>query len=130
MTVFGRNPQIGEALSEFSGSCPLGVMQRLIELQLPALRTVGNDDRAVRRPAHVPPRWIGDLGRCLTWKTLMQYRFKRINHININEELAYRSLLRASSTCPKLRLAVDLEFFLIAESLLGVTRKDVPAVLA
>ena len=89
---------------------PLGVMQGLIELQLPALRTVGNDDRAVRRPAHVPPRWIGDFGRCLTWKTLMQYRFKRINHININEELAYRSLLKyMSKAAPSIRFGVFLD---------------------
>ncbi|CAE7245675.1 SUF4 [Symbiodinium sp. CCMP2456] len=110
MTVFGRNPQIGEALSEFSGSCPLIVMQRLIELQLPAMQTLGNDDREVRRPAYVPPRWIGDLGRCMAWKTLIQYRFKRINHININEELAYRSLLKyASKAAPSSRFGVLLD---------------------
>ena len=37
---------------------------------------------------------MGDLGNCLHWKTLIQYRFKKVNHINVNEDLSYRSLLK------------------------------------
>ena len=43
----------------------------------------------------------------------MQYRFKRINHININEELAYRSLLKymckAAPSRPSSRFGVFLD---------------------
>ena len=42
----------------------------------------------------VPPRWVADLGHCLDWKTIIPYRFKHANHININEELSYRSLVQ------------------------------------
>ena len=63
-----------------------------------------------KRPAHVPPRWIGDLGAALPWKVILQYKFKRCNHININEELSYRSLLKhVAKTAPGSRFGVLLD---------------------
>ena len=92
--VFGREPAIGEPLCRFSGSYPLGAMRALVELQKPAIAALKTPSPDSRRPPHVPARWIGDLGCCLPWKTVIQYRFKRLNHININEELALRSLFK------------------------------------
>ena len=31
---------------------------------------------------------------CLSWNVLFQYCFKRVTHINVNEELSYRSLIK------------------------------------
>ena len=109
-TVFGRVPQVGESLCAFSGSYPLPAMQHLLELQLPALHRLKEPFKGDRRHAHVPPRWIGDLGCCLHWKTIIQYRFKRLNHININEELALRSLLKhTAKRCPSTRFGILLD---------------------
>ena len=93
-SVFGRVPEIGESLCRLSGSYPLPAMQRLLELQLPAIQRILKGESGLTRKSHEPPRWVGDLGTCLQWKTLLQYRFKKVNHINVNEELSYRSLLK------------------------------------
>ena len=67
ITVFGREPQSGEALCKFSGTYPIPAMQKLLELQLPALTALKTTPQSVQRPARKPPRWIGDLGRSLQW---------------------------------------------------------------
>ncbi|CAE7454060.1 SUF4 [Symbiodinium sp. CCMP2592] len=110
ISVFGREPQIGESLSSFSDSCPLIVMQKVLDLQMPAIQSIESSSVGLRRPPFEPPRWIGDLGCCMHWKTLIQYRFKRLNHINVNEELAYRSLLKhVAKTSPGCRFGVLLD---------------------
>ena len=48
----------------------------------------------IQMPFSTPARWVGQLGRSLRWQKLLQYEFKRPNHINLNENLAYRSLLK------------------------------------
>ena len=92
--VFGREPVEGEPLCKLSGTYPLPAMLRLLELQLPAIQRMSGDQSSFSRTSHEPPRWVGDLGNCLEWKTLFQYRFRKVNHINVNEELSYRSLLK------------------------------------
>ena len=98
-TVFERIPRACEPLCKFPGAYPLPAMRRLLELQLPAIAALKSPDNSLQRPAHKPPRWIGDLGRSLQWTTIMQYKFKKQNHININEELASRSLLKRAAKC-------------------------------
>ena len=56
--VFGREPKVGE----FSG-----------ELQEPAISGLAFPKTSSDGPAPTPPRWIGDLGHGLDWKTLAQY---------------------------------------------------------
>ena len=92
--VFGRDPREGEPVSMFSRMYPLALCRRIFELQLPSLRLLQQPDVDTSRPASTPPRWIADLGNCLPWKKLYQYRFSRVNHININEELSYRTLIK------------------------------------
>ena len=94
LEVFGRDPKLGEAVRKFSGFCPLPAIRRLLELQIPAINDLKKPPLSSSRPAHQPPRWIADLGHCLHWKTIIQYRFRQLNHINVNEELSYRSLVK------------------------------------
>ena len=69
ITVFGREPKAGEALCRFSGSYPLPAMRELWQLQQKAFDESFDNPRLNRRPAHVPPRWIGDLGKSLSCKS-------------------------------------------------------------
>lgn len=94
LEVFGRDPKPGEALCKFSGMCPLPAAKHLLDLQLPAINDLKARTVTLSRPAHQPPRWVADLGHCLDWKTIIQYRFRQLNHINVNEELSYRSLVK------------------------------------
>ena len=110
VAVFGRAPRVGEPLCRFSGTYPVPLCRRIFEMQLPYIQKLNQDDSSHIRPAHQPPRWVADLGCCLSWKTLIQYRFKRVNHININEELSYRSLIKhVAKTKPSHRFGVMLD---------------------
>ena len=63
-------------------------------------------DVSTSRAPHQPPRWVGDLGQCLKWKKLLQYRFRKVNHMNVNEQLSYRSLIkRVAKTSPSRKFA-------------------------
>ncbi|CAE7640566.1 SUF4 [Symbiodinium sp. CCMP2592] len=84
---------------------------RILELQLPSIQLLRHRDVDDSRPASTPPRWIADLGSCLPWKTLFQYRFARANHININEELSYRSLVKHLA-----KVAADHRFGILLDS--------------
>ena len=53
---------------------------------------------------------MGQLGRSLRWQKLLQYEFKRPNHINVNENLSYRSLLKhVAKTHPHSRFCAMLD---------------------
>ena len=110
VSVFGRTPEVGEFVRAYSHPCPLPALQQVLHIQAPKIRALRTAGDMSHRPAHQPARWVGDLGTCLDWRKLIQYRFKKINHININEELCLRSLLRhLSSTRPVSRFAVFLD---------------------
>ena len=110
LAVFGRVPQVSQPLYRFSGSYPLPVCRRILELQRSCVESLGHDDSTHIRPAHHPPRWVADLGCCLPWKALIQYKFRKVNHININEELSYRSLIKhVAKTSPSHRFGVLLD---------------------
>ena len=70
--VFGREPSVGEPLCKFSGASPLPAMERLLQLQLPAMQHIVGDVPSTSCKSLEPPRWMGDLGNCLHWKTLIQ----------------------------------------------------------
>ena len=99
----------GAAL-QFSGTYPLPFCREILEWQFASITQLNHDDPNHIRPAHQPPRWVADLGCCLPWKTLIQYKFKRVNHINVNEELSYRSLIKhVAKTSPSCRFGVMLD---------------------
>ena len=108
--VFGRRPAVGEASSHFARATPLPFLSRFADCIAVYIRELRHAESEPKRPAHVPPRWIGDLGAALPWKVILQYKFKRCNHININEELSYRSLLKhVAKTAPGSRFGVLLD---------------------
>ena len=109
--VFGRVPTLGQPVAGFSSGYPLPLCQLVAQLNQRAIQdreAVPDEDLA--RPLSSPPRWIGELARALPWKKLLQYRFRKNNHINIDESLAYRSLLRhLAKTRPSSRFCVLLD---------------------
>ena len=111
VSVFGREPKLGEAVPAFSATYPVPFYDRFVECMSPHIVELKRGVADFKRPAHSPPRWVGDLGSCLSWRVLLQYRFKKQNHININEELSLRSLLKhAGKTSPNTRFGVFLDF--------------------
>ena len=111
VSVFGREPKLGEAVPAFSATYPVPFCDRFVECMSPHIVELKRGVADFKRPAHSPPRWVGDLGSCLSWRVLLQYRFKKQNHININEELSLRSLLKhAGKTSPNTRFGVFLDF--------------------
>ena len=55
-------------------------------------------------------KWVVELASSLRWQTLIQYRFKKHNHINVNEEIAYRSLIKhMAKVAPSSRFCVLLD---------------------
>ena len=111
VTVFGRIPKAGEAVCKMSGICPIPALRHLCRLLAPCIEDLKRPKPSTtRRPAHKPPRWIADLSLTLQWKVLLQYRFKRVNHINVNEELSFRSLLKhLAKTEPNSRFGALLD---------------------
>jgi len=108
-TVFGRIPSVGERLNQVTNAYPLPLCRKLLELQRPAILQLQHSAGSYSRP-HEPPRWVADLGRSLHWRKLFQYRSNRANHINVNEELSYRSLVKyAAKTSPCHRFPVMLD---------------------
>ena len=108
--VFGIRPSPGDALCRFSGCYPLPLCRKILELQTPAIKSIRSRDVSTSRAPHQPPRWVGDLGQCLKWKKLLQYRFRKVNHINVNEQLSYRSFIkRVAKTSPSRKFAVLLD---------------------
>ncbi len=109
--VFDRSPQLGEHVAKFSGAYPQPLC--LFIAKQNRLRIMQSDDlehRSPLRPISRPPYWMAELGKSLRWQKLLQYPLKKKNHININEHLAYRSLLKhVSKTSPHSRFAVLLD---------------------
>ena len=103
-------PAKDEPVREHPASRHFPDLHQVLEIQMPRIRSLRKARDALRRPAHQPAQWIGDFGICLEWRKLLQYRFKKLNHININEELCLRSLFRhMSSQHPVSRFGVLLE---------------------
>ena len=109
--VFDRSPQLGEHVARFSGAYPKPLCAFIAKQN--RLRILQSDDlehRSPVRPFSRPPYWMTELGKSLHWQKLLQYPVKNQNHINVNEHLAYRSLLKhVSKTSPHSRFAVLLD---------------------
>jgi len=122
-TVYGRAPQVGEAVAAFSASYPTGLCRRiasgaaqakndsigLIRLSehVRSLSRVGEkislpagllqEPLAQARAFHEDPEWIEELSDALPFKELLRYRFKRSGHINVLECRVHKTWLKHSA---------------------------------
>ena len=84
---------------KFSAGYPLTLCSHVATLNKQLIHELDQGSQEVLRPYSTPARWVGQLARSLSWKKLLQYEFAKTNHINVNENLAYRSLLKHVSKC-------------------------------
>ena len=93
--VFHRAPFHNEHVAHFAAAYPK-TLCKFVAQQNVALFSLQGSETAeeVERPYSTPPRWISELGRSLHWRKVLQYAFRKLNHINIDESLSYRSLLK------------------------------------
>ncbi len=121
--VYGCEPQLGEAVSSFSGAYPRRLMDGMAAGLVAAkdgrighftqaqhdrtLAEVGMSGSAFVEPPvvintavrewHEDPEWISELCACLPFREVFRYRFKKAGHININESRTYKSLIKAQA---------------------------------
>eukprot|EP00438_Fugacium_kawagutii_P032677 Skav232234 [mRNA] locus=scaffold4367:134627:147445:- [translate_table: standard] len=122
LSVYGRLPQPGEAVSSFSAQYPKSMMNRMAQGSV-AAKVEGNpviphqarvlsfarvgligdpldhlgpglDETTDRRDWFEDPEWIGELADSLPFKTLFKYHFKHRAHINVLENQVYSSWIR------------------------------------
>ena len=109
--VFHRAPFHNERVAHFAAAYPK-TLCKFVAQQNVALFSLQGSETAeeVERPYSTPPRWISELGRSLHWRKVLQYAFRKLNHINIDESLSYRSLLKhLAKTSPKTRFCTLLD---------------------
>ena len=91
---------VGDHVKKNSAGYPLTLCSHVATLNKQLIHElVDQGSQEVLRPYSTPARWVGQLARSLSWKKLLQYEFAKTNHINVNENLAYRSLLKHVSKC-------------------------------
>ena len=94
--VFGRAPKLGQHVAKFSVAYPIPLCEfyaeQLVDIFEAALDSGPPENLTL--PLGTPPRWIGQLGKSLKWRKMLQFEFKRRNHINVNEHISYRSLVK------------------------------------
>ena len=122
--VYGRDPQVGEMVSKFSGAYPFLLVQQMAsglsracrgkvgrilpEIKIRSLLEVGLHDFEPQpsisaepvypnRPWFEDPEWISELCDSLEFKECFRYRFKKSGHINVNEARTYKSFLKAAA---------------------------------
>lgn len=119
--VFDRIPQLGEHVAKFSGAYPKPLCLFIAKQnQLRILQSDDSDHCTPSRPMSRPPYWMAELGKSLKWRKLLQYPVQKKNHINVNEHLAYRSLVKhVSKTTPHSRFAV----LLVSRVIIGCNAK-------
>ena len=93
--VFGRSPLKGETISSFSATYPLPFCREVARLLVEPLKTTRFDEDCIAlKVSHGSAQWVSELCRSLKWKKLLQFRFRKANHINVNESLSFRSLVK------------------------------------
>lgn len=122
IAVYGRMPNVGEAVASYSAQYPISLMNRMalgsksasiqgpppipFEAKVLSFKRVGENSF----PADVPfvsldesfqprdwfedPEWIGELADSLHFRTLFKYHFRVPNHINVNESRVYSSWIK------------------------------------
>ena len=111
LAVFGRQPNLGEHVAHFSAGYPLPLCFEVAKRNLLRMKELQTGERSPKfRPTSSSPFWVSELGRSLEWKKLLQFRFQKLNHININEALAFRSLIKhVAKTEPSSRFVALLD---------------------
>ena len=95
LAVFGRSPQQGEHISSFCCVYPLAFCATVAGLNFKYMIADRPPEELPRkRPSYQSSAWVRDFGRSLEWRKLLQFRFRKLNHININESLAFRTLIK------------------------------------
>lgn len=101
-SVFGRDPRQGEHVARFLPGYPIPLCDFVANLNRRQINLSSADVETVDRPLSKPPHWVAQLGRSLPWK--------KPNHINVNEQLSHRSLLKhVSKTYPHSRFCTLLD---------------------
>ena len=148
VSVYGRMPQPGEAVSSFSAQYPLAMMNRMAQGSV-AAKIEGNpviphhhrllsyfrvglsgdpsdnlspsvDEFACSRDWFEDPEWISELADSLPFRTLFKYHFKRRSHINVLESQVYSSWVKY---CAKQHRNSRLLGLLDSRVTLGATAK-------
>ena len=144
--VYGRSPQVSEAVASYSASYPTGLCRRiasgaaqakhdtvgLIRLSehVRSLSRVGetcplppglmHEPPATARAFHEDPEWIEELADALPFKELLRYRFKKSGHINVLECRVHKTWLKhAARHHPNSRVVALLD----SRVTLGATSK-------
>ena len=122
-SVYGAPPKVGQAVADFLGLYPLGLVRRLAcgslaakqghvgsisqsdrdatarTLDLPQSAAfslgVGDSDLFEDRPWHEDPEWISEICKSLRFKLKFKYHFSKPGHINVNEARVFKSWLKS-----------------------------------
>ena len=124
LAVFGESPRPGQAVAEFSAGYPYRLVSQMASGAVAAKRgEIASIPTAVRlrslaevgwpseissvpvsaepayptRPGHEDPEWVTELCDSLPFKLLFNYRFKKPNHINVNEARTFKSWLKSTA---------------------------------
>ena len=118
--VYGRMPEVGEAVSAYSASYPKSLCRRMasghqqarsdtltvvpVSAHIRSLNRVGvqpeipssvaRESLAAGRPFHEDPEWIEELSDCLPFKELCRYKFRKGGHINVLECRVHKTWLK------------------------------------
>lgn len=119
--VFGHEPTVGQAVSDFSAAYPLPLVHQMasglvaakrgslgqipLSKQLESLREVGleavspgilpsTEELFPDRAWFEDPEWIHELSISLPFKEVFRYRFMKSGHINVNESRTYKSWIK------------------------------------
>ena len=144
--VYGRSPQVSEAVAAFSASYPTGLCRRIasgaaqarddtsgilrLSEHVRSLARVGErvdlphglqrEPLASARAFHEDPEWVEELADALPFKELLRYRFKKTGHINVLECRVHKTWLKhAAKYYPNSRLVALLD----SRVTLGATSK-------
>lgn len=124
LTVYGRQPTPGEAVSKFSASYPRPLCKVMAAGSQTAhargLRPVVGPEPSAQcspadgvehmRPWHEDPEWVEDICESLEFKEVFRYRFRKTGHINCLECRVYKSWLKhAAKTYFRSRLICLLD---------------------
>ncbi len=124
LAVFGKRPVPGEPVSGFSAGYPYSLVSQMASGAVAAKRgEVPSIPTAVRlrsmaevhwpadissvqisaeslypgRPGHEDPEWVTELCDSLPFKLLFNFRFRKPNHINVNEARTFKSWIKAAA---------------------------------
>lgn len=122
VAVYGREPRVGEAVSKYSASYPIGLCEAmaagakgwLSSPSSPGTRSTldrrSEDSDRFTRNWFDDPSWVEDICESLSFRELFRFRFKRGGHINCLECRVYKTWLKhCSKQYPRCRMVGFLD---------------------